>query len=529
MTALAGFRPLLHASLRHNTRSIAPWIVVATALSVSSVIAYPSVFPTDADRAGFAIAVESNPAMGLIFGPAFDLTTTDGFNAWRTVALGGFLTALGMILLVTKATRAQEDSGQAELLASGVMGRGSRLATATAMGLIGSTLAGLVAGLVTIAAGGGTTSSLLIGATYSATGYIFTGVAAITSQLGSDARTANSMAVGTLGVLYLARGFAYSMELPDWCVWINPLSWMTETKPALDNRWWPLLLALALTAVELAVGFWLQSRRDFGMGAIAPRPGAARGRIRSAWRLALKLNAGPMVIWTLAFAILGTNFGYFATEMPDLLADNPGVQQFLASGATSPDELLATFLVTVFSLLGIIAAVPGVQTMLKVRSEELADRVEPVLARPISRWRYLAPNAILALCAPALYLLLAGALVAWRVDSADLSLDFADVALQSAVTVPAVWTVVALAVAVTGALPRLGVIAWVGVLASFSITILGPLFDLPEAVLAISPFWHVPDVNLPDPQWSGLATISLITATFLAIGFVGFRRRDLAT
>src|SRR5699024_12531907 len=52
-----------------------------------------------------ALPIWSNPALGLIFGPAFDLATTDGFNSWRSLALGGFLTALGAILTVTRATR----------------------------------------------------------------------------------------------------------------------------------------------------------------------------------------------------------------------------------------------------------------------------------------------------------------------------------------------------------------------------------------------------------------------------------------
>lgn len=527
-TALAGFRPLLEASLRHNRRAIGPWVAIATALSVSSVIAYPWVFPDEADKAGFALAVQSNPAMGLIFGPAFDLSTTDGFNAWRTVCLGGFLTALGMIFLVTRATRGQEDSGQAELLASGVLGRGSRLATAVTMGLIGSTLAGLVSAALTILFGGGITSSLLIGATYTATGYLFAGVAAICSQLASDARTANSMAVGTLGVAYLARGFAYSLDLPKWTVWINPLGWITETQPALENRWWPLALVGVGTLVALAIAWGLQANRDFGMGLIAPGTGPATGRVRSAWALAVRLNSGPMLVWTIAFATLGVVFGYFATAMPDLLTDNPAVAQVLASGATSPGDLLATFLVTIFSLMGIIAAVPGVQTMLKVRAEEQADRLEPLLSRPLSRWRYLTPNTLVALGAPSVCLAIAGALVGWRVAAAEMGLGFAAVANQALVTIPATWTAVALSVAIVGAAPRASIGAWFGVLVSFAITILGPLFQLPDWALAISPFWHVPDVNLADPDWWQLGWISLVTLAFLTIGFLGFRRRDLA-
>ena len=79
-TALAGVRgggpmtgtaPLLRASFRHDGRMFAPWILIATALSASSMI-YPYIFNTEQERQAFAAAIGANPAIGLIFGPAFD-------------------------------------------------------------------------------------------------------------------------------------------------------------------------------------------------------------------------------------------------------------------------------------------------------------------------------------------------------------------------------------------------------------------------------------------------------------------------
>lgn len=525
--ALTGTAPLLHATVRQEGRLYAPWVVLVTALSASSVLAYPWVFPTQEDRAELAVAIGANPALSLIFGPANDLTTADGFNAWRTLALGGFLAALGAIFTVTRASRGQEDSGQAELLASSVLGRASRLLAATGMAYVGSLALGVVAALVTVVCGGGWSDSLLLAATYTATGWMFTSVAAVAAQLGSDARTANSLAVGTLGVLFLLRGFCYSIEAPAWTSWVNPLGWMTETKPAAGNHWWPLLLALAFTGVVLAIGFALQARRDFGQGAIAPRPGPARGKGLSTWRLAIRINRSPLITWTVAFVALGLVFGYFTTSVKDILASNSAVQQALAGGATTPEGLLAAFLVTILSLVGILSAIPGVQTMLKVRSEELADRVEPLMATATARPRYFAGNVTLALLSPTVYLLVAGTLVATIASGADIGVSFGQVVRQAVATVPATWTVVAVAVAVIGARPAVRLAAWIGVLISFGLTLLGPTFGLSDWVLAISPFWHVPNTSA-DPDYSGLVWITLVTVLLLAVGFAGFRRRDLA-
>lgn len=527
-TALAGTAPLLRSSVKYDGRSFAPWIVIVTALSASSVLVYPWIFPSQQDRAGLATAIGANPALGLIFGPAFNISTTDGFNAWRSLALGGFLAALGAIFTVTRATRAQEDSGQAELLASGVLGRASRLLAGVGLALLGSVLLGVIAGVVTGLCGGNWESSLLLGATFTATGWMFAAVAAVTAQLGSDSRTANSIAVGALGTLFILRGFAYSVEASAWTVWINPLGWMTETRPANGNHWWPLWYALAFTVVLLGVAFVLQARRDFGVGAIAPRPGPARGRDRSTWRLVLRLNRGPVITWTIAFLLLGVVFGFFSTSITDILGSDSAVAGVLAAGATTPQALVSAFLVTILSLVGIIASIPGVQIMLKLRTEELEDRVEPVLAGKVPRQRYYASNVVLALLAPAVYIVIAGLVIATLASTADIGVDFGNAVLQAVATVPAVWTVVAVSVAVVGARPQVSIAAWAGVLISFVLTLLGPTFKLWDWILAISPFWHIPNVTASDADWWGLLWISLVTLFLVAVGFAGFRRRDLA-
>ncbi|MGA8046742.1 MAG: ABC transporter permease [Dermatophilaceae bacterium] len=527
--ALTGTVPLLRSTVRHDGRRLAPWIVLPTALSASSVLVYPWVFPTAQDRAALAGAVSANPALGLIFGPAHDLSTVDGFTTWRSLALGGFLAGLGAIFTVIRPTRGQEDSGQAELLASGVLGRGSRLMTALAVSYLGSLLVGVLAALVTILFGGDQHSSVLVAATFTATGWMFGSLAAVTAQLGADARTASSIAVGSLGVMFLLRGFTYSIDAPTWTTWVNPLGWMTETRPATGNHWWPLLLAAALAASLVAVAFTLQSRRDFGQGAITPRPGPARGTVRDPLRLALRLNRGSFATWAVAFVALGFVFGYFTTSIKDILASDSAVQQVLAAGAARPEELISAFVVTILTLVGILAAVPGVQAILKVRSEELEDRVEPVIATAVARVRYYLAHVGTAFSASALSVLLAGTITAAIASRADIGVEFADGILQAVVTVPAVWTVVAVSVAVVGARPAVSLAAWLGVLVSFGLTLLGPSFGLDDWVLGISPFFHVPNVGAADPLWAGLIWVTLVTLLLLAVGLAGFRRRDLAS
>jgi ABC-2 type transport system permease protein len=126
------------------------------------------------------------------------------------------------------------------------------------------------------------------------------------------------------------------------------------------------------------------------------------------------------------------------------------------------------------------------------------------------------------------YVVGAGLVVSALAAGADIGVTFAGTALQAVSTVPAVWTITAVSVAVIGGRPHVSIAAWAGVLASFVLTLLGPTFKLWDWALAISPFWHVPNVTEPDADWWGLVWITIVTALFVAIGFIGFRRRDVA-
>ncbi|SNU00397.1 ABC-2 type transport system permease protein [Ruaniaceae bacterium KH17] len=215
-------------------------------------------------------------------------------------------------------------------------------------------------------------------------------------------------------------------------------------------------------------------------------------------------------------------------EAIDLLEQDSVVAGFLSAGAVTKEDLTLAFLVMIFSMVGIIFSVPGVQSVMKVRTEELADRVEPIMAGAVSRRRYFASTAALAFLQSTCYVLIAGLLIAAAVDRADLGVSFGDVAAQAVVTIPAVWTVIAFAIAVIGARPIVPFAAWIGVVISFALTILGPTLNLWDWILGISPFWHVPHVTDDPVDWTGLAWVTLATAIFTVIGFAGFRRRDLA-
>ncbi len=134
---------------------------------------------------------------------------------------------------------------------------------------------------------------------------------------------------------------------------------------------------------------------------------------------------------------------------------------------------------------------------------------------------------VVALAATGLAMLLAGTTLGLVASNADDAIAMTDVIRQAAATIPAVWVLVGLAAAAVGVAPAARAIAWLGVVATFALTILGPTLDLPDRVLGISPLEHVPSVVAASPDWGGLAWVAAVAVAFLAAGFVGFRRRDV--
>jgi len=526
---LTGAAPLLHVALRQDRRAIAPWIALISVLSASSVLVYDWVFPDAQTQQILQLNVTANPALALIFGRPVDLTTADGFNAWRAGALGAFFSGLMAILIVVRNSRGDEDSGRAELVASGVIGREARPAVAVALGFIAALLLGVVSALVTIAFGGGAGNSIMLSATFTASAMLFAGVGVVAAQIGADARAANTLGVTVLGAFFVLRGYIDSSGAPDWAVWLTPFGWLQETRPAAGNRWWPLAIVIGVAGILVAAGLALHGRRDFGMGLLAPRPGPARaGAVGTLGGLAMRLHRPTIAAWMVGFAVLGVLLGFLANTVTDVFAENPQIAHALASGAARQEDLVAEFVLTMIRILGIYAAVHGVQIVMRMYAEELEYRADPLLGAAVTRRGHMASHALIAFVSTAVGTILAGTVMGWIADSTGDTVTFADVLLQAAATIPAIWVLVALALAVVGAKPSKRLIGWMGVVATFALTILGPMFNLDEWVLDVSPLWHVPNVQAADPAWSALGWLGLVAAALALVGFVGYRRRDIA-
>ena len=84
----------------------------------------------------------------------------------------------------------------------------------------------------------------------------------------------------------------------------------------------------------------------------------------------------------------------------------------------------------------------------------------------------------------------------------------------------------AFALALHGLLPRATGLAWAAVALVALQVMLGQLLDLPDAVQALSPYWHLAAVPVDDFDVVPFVLLLVVAAALVAAGLWGYRRRD---
>ena len=376
--------------LRRDRIKLPAWLLGLTVFVFYFNSALPVIAPTEADLAAFS-QFSAGPVGAVLGGPGYGFDADLSYEVFFVGTYGLYFllaAALMNILLVSRHTRVEEQSGRAELVRASAVGRNAPLTATLIVAAAANLVLALLLGAATTSFGYTTHGSLLFGAGVAVLGLLFAAVTALTVQVTEYSRTASGLAGAVLGAAYLVRAAGDMLtEHGSLLSWFSPLAWSQQTRPFVDERWWPLLLSLGVTVAITAVAYALAARRDLGAGLRRPRPGPARAAawMRSPSALALRLQRASMLGWTTALAVLGVTYGLLVGPMTDTFADlSPEFTAILGqddvlNGYLSFMAIYDTILVAVFALLAVQA----------VRAEESRGRAEPVLATATGRVRWL--------------------------------------------------------------------------------------------------------------------------------------------
>ncbi len=151
MSAFTGTRHLVRLILRRDRLRLPIWIIALTAVTGSSASAVISVYGTPQEIAAYAGTVGDSAASRMMNGRPVALDTIGGIVAYETTMTALVVTALMVIFLVVRHTRAEEESGRAELLRATVTGRHAATAAAVLVAAAASVLVGVLDAAVLLA------------------------------------------------------------------------------------------------------------------------------------------------------------------------------------------------------------------------------------------------------------------------------------------------------------------------------------------------------------------------------------------
>lgn len=538
-SALAGTARLLALAARRDRVLLPAWVAALALVVLASVAAIAGLYDTEAERVQYALSVAPSVVARAFVGPILG-TSLGAILMTETFGMLSALVGTMSVQAVVRHTRLEEETGRAELVGAAVVGRHAPLTAALLLAAAANVAVGAATSLIMLAYGLPAAGALLAGGLLTGVGASFAGIAAITAQVAGSARGANSLAGAAIGLAYLLRGVGDALGevapggtavTSAWPSWLSPIGWGQQGRAFADERFWVLALFAAACALTVGIAFALTRHRDVGSGLRPDRAGSARASraLRSPLGLAWRLQRGSVLAWSAGLVLAAAVFGAIGEEADAFLETSEDLVDVFAQLGDS-GELVDLFIVFLMGLLAVAVGAFAVQGVLRLRGEEVSGRAEPLLAAAVARPRWIASHLTVVAVASLGMLLAAGLAggTAYGLATGQWGSRFTDWVVAAVVTLPAVLALAALAACAVGLLPRRSVaIGWGAVGVSLVLGQLGALLDLPQWVLNVSPFTHVPAVPSEELRWLPLLVLLAVAVGLGATGLVAFRRRDL--
>lgn len=541
MNALTGTGRLARLVLRRDRVKLALWVLGTPGLAAALAASVTSLYAGEQDRITYASTAAASLVARAFNGPVAGPSTGSVVFAESYLTLA-VLTALLSTFAVVRHTRQNEETGRAELLGASVLGRYALLTAALAVTVATNLLTAALVALTLVGSGLPVAGSVATAAAIATIGVSFAAVAAVTAQLSGTSRGANALAAATVGASFVLRatGDVLGDTSPDglrvvsaWPSWLSPLGWATQLRPYGGERWWVLVLPVALLVTAMVAAYRLTERRDLGAGLLATRRGPARAsrRLLSPFGLAWRLQRAALLGWAVGVAVLGFGMGLAADEVENMVGENAAAAEVigqLGGGADLVDAYLS-------AMLGLFALTIGayvVQAMLRTRVEETDGTLEALLATAVSRPRWLTSHLLTAVLGAFGLIVLAGVSTAlgYATVAGDPAGRVGELTGAALARFPALLVLAGAVVLLFGLVPRQAVALSWGVLIVFLLLgQLGAVLDLPQALLDVSPYTHVPALPSADLAVLPLVVLTGVAVALLVAGLAGFRRRDLTT
>lgn len=534
-----GTRRLFRLILRLDRLKLSLWLVGLCVLIGITPVSLRSIIDNEAEAQGVtaevvlaqqAALLETNGASIALQGPPDALDTFGGRAAFEIGAFTFAIVALMNVLLISRHTRAEEESGRAELVRAAAIGPWSALAAVTIVAVLANLIIGVVTAVVFAADGLDPTSSALFGLGMGLSGLVYAAIGLVSVQIFEHGRAATGAAIAVIGATFAIRAVGDVND--NWLSLLSPIGWAQAINPFGDSVLWPVAILLLFCAAAFALAIALVLQRDVGAGLIEQRPGPpqAPSSLLSPLGLAWRLQRSTLIWWCVGLAFMGGVYGSVISAIDDFVEQNETMRDMLEAMGMSGDELRNGFITVILSIVTILAAGGVVQSMLRPRGEETSGRAEPVLGTSVSRWSWLGSHLLLTATAAPVFMIVAG--LGLGVADALVVGQFTDMGSllgASLARVPALWAIAGIGVLLYGMSNRITMGVWLVFATSAVIFLFGDLLRLPDVALNLSPIGHVTHLPGGDQGWTAVVVLSAIGLAASGAGLALFSRRDIDT
>lgn len=534
---------LIRQRLRRDRWQLSIWIVCIAFLGLFSAASIQQTYGSAAGRVELVRLAVATPTVLVLRGlpQGTSLAAVTFFEIFTFLAV---LAGLMSTFLAVRHSRAEEESGRAELIGSTPAGRLLPTTATVIHGAVANLLLAVATALGFLAAGLPAYGSFVAGAAVGGAGLAFLAVGLLLAQLMTTSRGANGYAAAIVLVAYLLRGVgdatgtvsADGVSMTSaWPTWLSPIGWGEQTSPYVENVWWPLLLDLAFAAVLVAAVYALQAVRDSGAGVFAERSGRrdARPTLNGPLGLAWRLQWPIVVGWAAGGLLTGLLAGALGGVVSSSMADDPNLANIRDAvariGAGGTGSFASLFISAIMSIVGVLAAACAVQAVIRLRQEEASGSAEVMMSTPLSRVRWLLEFVLVGLIAVVLVLLAAAVAASLSgVASGEKGSIVGDAFAAAAAQLPVALVYLGVLTLVFVVLPSWTVaLAWTTLGLGAFIGIFGALVNLPEWLRHVSPFADAP-VVVGTVDWTGGYWMFGIAIAATAAAAALIRRRDFA-
>lgn len=520
-------RAVVGLSVRLVRRSTLILAFALGAYAAVEVTTFRRTYPDQASRE-LLTSFGEDPALRMFQGVPFG-TSIGALVAWDAGWILQLIVGVWAVATTARLLRADEDTGRSELLLVGTARSVRVLAAQLAVLVVACAVVGAGCGLGFVVVGMPVRGAVLFAALVTGLGAAYVTVTAVGCQVLAPRGRALGFGTVLLGAAFLLRMVANSADSRSWLAWFTPFGWIDHLRPFAADQGWALAVPVGVAVVLAGGALAMRRGRDHGAALLGER-GSHTSR---AWALtspmgfAWRANLGVLVAWAAGVAIWGLIGGVLLPSMREFVAADESYREILVAFGMDPADVVRGFVAMTATLSAVMLSLYAAWRIGAARAEEATERLDLLLCRPVRRWRWLGGHVLLT---AASVVLLGAAFCGGLLAGSDISgggLAARDAVVGTANALPAVAVFLGVAVLTLGVAPRLTV----GLAASLPIVtyvlqIVGPNLDWPDAVVGLSPFWHLAQAPMEPVAAMPVVVLLAIGVAGAAVGTVAFQRRD---